>query len=229
MKRPILKMTNMKLYKIYAFLAAFILPYLVQGQNAGTTQIRQGEYYGTTTIDGFIVKILIIDGDTLPVADLEKIQITQKRTFKDKEERKRYNQWRKYAAKVYPYAAEAIRLYRQMEEETKDMKTGQKRKYGREMEKELKPKYSEELKKLTKSQGYILIKMVERELKKPFFNVVVQLEGKWKAMQWQTLGKWYGYDLKRGYKATDDPLLESILEDLNISYGLEKPAEVLPK
>lgn len=190
-------------------------------QTPTTTQIRQGEYYGTTTIDGYVVKILIIDGDTLPVADLEKIQITQKRNFKDKEERKRYSQWRKYAAKVYPYAAEAIRLYRQVEEETKNMKTAKKRKYGREMEKDLKPKYSEELKKLTKSQGYILIKMVERELKKPFFNVVVQLEGQWKAMQWQTLGKWYGYDLKRGYKPTDDALLESILEDLNINYGVD--------
>lgn len=184
-----------------------------------TTEIRTGEYYATTTIDGYVVKILIIDGDTLPVADLEKIQITQKRNFPNKEERKRYHQWRKYAAKVYPYAAEAIRLYRQVEEETKDMKTGQKRKYGREKEKELKPKYTEELKKLTKSQGYILIKMVERELKKPFFDVVVQLEGRMKAMQWQTLGKWYGYNLKKGYNPADDPLLESILDDLNITYG----------
>jgi len=185
------------------------------------TQIRPGEYYGTTTIDGYVVKILIIDGDTLPVADLGKIQVTEKRNFSNRDERKRYRQWRKYAAKVYPYAAEAIRLFRQLEEDTKSMKKGQKRKYGRKKEKELKPKYITELKKLTKSQGFILIKMVERELNRPFFDVVLQIEGRWAAMKWQTLGKWYGYNLKKGYKPNKDPLLESILGDLNITYGAD--------
>lgn len=191
---------------------------LAQGNS---NPVRNGEYYGTTTINGHIVKILIIDGDTLPVADMESIQVSQKRNFSSRDERKRYKQWRKYAAKVYPYAAEAIRLYREVEEATKDMKKNKKRKYGRKKEKELKPQYTKELKKLTKSQGYILIKMVERELNKPFFDVVVQLEGRWKAMQWQTLGRWYGYNLKTGYDATDDLLLESILDDLNITYGTE--------
>lgn len=186
--------------------------------------VGPGEVYGTTTIDGNIVRILVIDGDTIPVADLGSIQITQQRNFATREERRRYKQWRRYAAKVYPYAAEAIRLYRQIEEDTKDMKKKKKKKYSRDMEKELKPQYTEELKKLTKSQGYILIKMIERELDKPFYDVVVQLEGRWKAMQWQTLGRWYGYNLKDGYNPNDDQLLESILEDLNISYGVENPA-----
>lgn len=186
--------------------------------------VGPGEVYGTTTIDGNIVRILVIDGDTIPVADLGSIQITQQKNFATREERRRYKQWRRYAAKVYPYAAEAIRLYRQIEEDTKDMKKKKKKKYSRDMEKELKPQYTEELKKLTKSQGYILIKMIERELDRPFYDVVVQLEGKWKAMQWQTLGRWYGYNLKDGYNPNDDQLLESILEDLNISYGVENPA-----
>lgn len=187
-----------------------------------TAMVHSGEYYGTTTIDGHVVRILIIDGDTIPVADMEGIQVTQRQNFSSREERRRYKQWRRYAAKVYPYAAEAIRLYRQVEAETKDMKQAQKRKYSRKKEKELKPQYTEELKKLTKSQGYILIKMIERELDQPFFEVVTQLEGRWKAMQWQTLGRWYGYNLKTGYDPNDDPLLESILDDLNISYGVEQ-------
>jgi hypothetical protein len=199
---------------LYSFASSFA--------QENSTIIREGESYGTTTINGHIVKILIIGKDTLPVADMESIQVSQKRSFSSRDERKRYNQWRRYAAKVYPYAAEAIRLYRDTEEATKDMKKGKKRKYGRKKEKELKPQYTKELKKLTKSQGYILIKMVERELDKPFFDVVVQLEGRWKAMQWQTLGRWYGYNLKTGYDATDDLLLESILDDLNITYGAKK-------
>ncbi|MCP4440941.1 MAG: DUF4294 domain-containing protein [Aureispira sp.] len=182
------------------------------------TQIRKGEYYGTTTINGTILKVLIIDGDTLPVIDLDDVQVSTKRNFKDRNERKRYHQWRKYAAKVYPYAAEAIKLFRRMEIETAEMKKGKRRKYSKKLEKELKPKYEEQLKNLTKTQGYILIKMVERELGKQFFDVLVQLEGKWAAFKWQSLGKWYGYNLKKGYNAEQDPLLELILQDLNISY-----------
>ena len=61
--------------------------------------------------------------------------------------------------------------------------------------------------------------MVERELEMPFYDVIVKIEGRMAAMKWQTLGKWYGYNLKRGYNAQKDPLLESILDDLNIYYG----------
>jgi hypothetical protein len=183
--------------------------------------VRQGEYYGTTTIDGEIVKVLIIDGDTLPVIDLEGMQVTRKRNFSNRGERKRYHQWRKYAAKVYPYAAEAIRLYRELEAETKGLKKGKRRKQGRKREKELRPKYQEEIKKLTKTQGFILIKMVERELDLPFYDVIKEIEGGWKAMSWQALGKWYGYNLKTGYDPNKDPLLEVILDDLNINYGAE--------
>ncbi|MCH2022145.1 MAG: DUF4294 domain-containing protein [Saprospiraceae bacterium] len=197
-----------------------LLPLVASSQPP--SKLWAGEYYGTTTIDGQVIKILIIDGDTIPVVNMEGIQITQKRNFKNKDERRRYRQWRKYAAKVYPYAAEAIRVFRQLEEETQNMKKRKKRKYGRKKEKELKPKYIEDLKKLTKSQGFILIKMVERELNKPFFDVVVQIEGRWAAMKWQMLGRWYGYNLKKGYNPKKDPLLESILQDLNISYGIQK-------
>lgn len=195
----------------------------VMQANAQKTEntIRKGEYYGTTTIDGEIVKVLIIDGDTLPVIDLESMQVTRKRNFANRGERKRYHQWRKYAAKVYPYAAEAIRLYRELEEETKGLKKGKRRKKGRKKEKELRPQYQEEIKKLTKTQGFILIKMVERELGLPFYDVIKELEGGWKAMSWQALGKWYGYNLKTGYDPNKDPLLEAILDDLNINYGAE--------
>lgn len=223
-------------YSILWFLLGGLLPHLAQAQQAPNDTnapkyldeavvIAPGEVYSTTTIDGNIVRILIIDGDTIPVADLGSIQITQQRNFATRGERRRYKQWRRYAAKVYPYAAEAIRLYRQVEEDTKGMKKGKKRKYSRQMERELKPQYIAELKKLTKSQGYILIKMIERELDRPFYDVVVQLEGGWKAMQWQTLGRWYGYNLKNGYNPKDDELLESILQDLNISYGVENPTK----
>jgi len=209
---------------IYILLLFYLLIMNKVALGQDKKKIRSGEYYGTTTINGEVVKVLIIDGDTLPVIDLDDMQITQQRSFRSRNERKRYYQWRRYAAKVYPYAAEAIRLFREVEEDTKGMKKRKKRKYGRKKEKELKPEYQDKLKKLTKTQGFILIKMVERELDRPFFDVIKQLEGGWKAMAWQSIGRWYGYNLKKGYDSSKDPLLEAILDDLNINYGVEDPA-----
>ena len=192
----------------------------LQAQNEPTKLLRPGEYYGTTKVNGQIIKILVIDGDTLPVIDLDQVQISNKREFKNRDERRRYNQWRRYAAKVYPYAAEAIKLYREIERDTKGMTKKQRKRYTKAKQKELSPKYEEELKKLTKTQGYILIKMVERELQQPFYEVIGELRGGWEAIKWQGMGSMYGYDLRAGYNPKDDELLEMILEDLNISYEL---------
>lgn len=178
---------------------------------------EKGEYRGTMTIDGTVVRILIVDGDTIPVADLEEISLTQKQ-FSSRDERRRYHQWRRYALKVYPYAAEAIKIYRRVKAETSNMSRRELKRYTKNVENQLRPEYETALKKLTKSQGYILIKMVERELDTPFYKVIKDLRGNWSAFKWQSAGRWYGYNLRSGYEAEDDPLLEIILSDLNISY-----------
>ena len=201
-----------------------------QAQEPNNVQFRDNESYGNAIINGTVVRILVIDGDTLPVVDFDPIEVSQKRSFSSPDERRRYHQWRKHAAKVYPYAAEAVRIYRQIEKETAEMKRGKRKKYSRNLEKELKPRYEEELKKLTKTQGYILIKMVERELQTPFYDVISQLRGEWEAFKWQSLGVWYGYNLQQGYNPKKDAILESILQDLNISYTenmdeLKKPKD----
>ena len=207
-------------YKIVIFgLLCFCSKYNFAQKDS--VNIRNGEKTATTTINGKVVKVLILDGDTIPIIDMDGFQLSEKKYFLTKKNKKRFHQWRKYAAKVYPYAADAIKLYRDHMENTSDLKKRKRRKLARKMEKELVPKYEDQLKKLTKSQGFILIKMVERELGTSFYNVIAELEGGWKAFTWQSLGVWYGYNLKKGYDPAEYPLLEAILSDLNINYGID--------
>ena len=205
-------------YTIGTLFLCFALCLQAQIQDSSKSKLRDGEYFSTTVIDGKVVPIIIIDGDTLPTIEAPDVTVMRKKDFESREERKRYYQWRRYAAKVYPYALEAVRLYRQVEQETADMKKGKRKKYTKKMEKDLKPQYEKELKALTKSQGYILIKMVERELNKPFYQVITTIRGGWEAVKWNGMASLYGYDLKKGYKASDDEILEMILADLALTY-----------
>lgn len=52
------------------------------------------------------------------------------------------------------------------------MSKGKRRRYIRHEHKDLKDDFSEDLKKLSKTEGRVLIKMIERNLDKPFYEVI---------------------------------------------------------
>ena len=90
------------------------------------------------------------------------------------------------------------------------------------LQKKLKKEFKDPLKKLTKTQGKILIEMIERELDTPFHTLVKNLRGGFTAGYWNTLGKMYGYNLKEGYIPGKDPILDAVLNDFDISYTVSR-------
>ncbi|MEM1319285.1 MAG: DUF4294 domain-containing protein [Bacteroidota bacterium] len=172
-------------------------------------------------IDGEIVTALITDTDTILIAELDDVSISTPRHFKDRREYLRYLKYKRYAAKVYPYAVEAIRIFKESEYVTKNMKKGKRKRHYKRLQKELKREFKEPLKKLTKTQGKILVKMIEKELDKPFYYLVKNLRGGITAAYWNQLGKFYGYRLKEGYQPGEDSILDAVLNDLNVSYQVE--------
>lgn len=170
-------------------------------------------------IDGQLLSQLITpEGDTILVADLEDISLTSPRSFDNKEEYLLYMKYRRYALKVYPYAKQAIRIFREQERATLDMKDKERRKYLKELSKELKEEFEDPLKNLTKLQGYILTKMIERELEKPMHTLIKDLRGGLSASYWSTTGYFFGYHLKDGYIEGEDSILDAVLQDFDISY-----------
>lgn len=171
-----------------------------------------------TTINGEIVNVLINGKDTLLLADLGNVNVTSPRKFASKEDRDRYYRLRRSAQKVYPYALEAIKLYREVQVETDGKKKNKKRREVKKIQNEYRGVFQDQLKKLTKTDGKVLIKMIERELDVPFYSLVKDLRGGFQAFYWQQFGKMYGYNLKDGYLLGEDPLLDAVLEDYDIPY-----------
>ncbi|GAB4494330.1 MAG: hypothetical protein OHK0019_20360 [Saprospiraceae bacterium] len=162
---------------------------------------------------GAWARMEIENGDTTFVMSLWTVRITQKRNFKDRDEQNRYYRYVRACRKVYPYALQAIQLYQEIQEETEDMNKRQRRRFIRKEHKELKEDFKEQMKKLTKTEGRVLIKMIEKQTEKPFYDLIAETRGGTTAAYWNTLGKLWGYDLKEGYRTGADPLLDDAFLD----------------
>lgn len=173
------------------------------------------------TINGQVMVAQITNGDTMIMADLEDVSITSIRKFASVEEQRLYERYRRYSIKVYPYAREAIKIFREMEVATANLNRRKSKKHIRKLQKDLKKEFSDPLKKLTRTQGRILVKMIERELNTPMHSLLKELKGSFAASYWHQFGKMYGYDLKRGYVEGDDKLMDAVLQDFDISYTLK--------
>lgn len=155
--------------------------------------------------DTIILPAVIVDGDTIPYIYLPTINIYTTRIFKSKREQIRYTKLRRDVTKVWPYAKLAGEMFNKLDKElkmTKDKKVQQA--LVDKTEKEIKEKFEEELKKLTITQGKILIKLIDRQTGNTSYQVVQDLKGKFSAFFWQSLARLFGSNLKAHY----DPLGE---------------------
>lgn len=163
------------------------------------------------------MRIRITGTDTLVVATIPEVVIKAPPVFSNDEEYRQYMRYRRYAMDVLPYAIESIRLYRQYQAETADLREGKARKYAKTIQKDAKGDFTDPLKNLSRTQGKILVKMIERHLNTSTYDVLKDVRGSFNAVKWQTVGKMYGYDLKEGYIRGQDPILDMVLDDFEIT------------
>lgn len=160
----------------------------------------------------------IVEGDTIhqDVIDLDEIMLFNKLEFKDNKERLRYLILKRKTKKVYPYAKLAADRLVSLNERMESMKKkSQKRKYAKVIEKYIEGEFSEELKKLTRTEGQILVKLIHRQTGKTTFNVVKELRSGWKAFWYQNTARLFKISLKKEFdpvNVEEDFLIEDILQ-----------------
>lgn len=173
-------------------------------------------------VDGTPVLAVISPTDTVYIADLEMYTITSLKDFESDEEYKRYLRYRAFAVKVYPYARQAIKIFREMEAETEDLSKRKRKKYIKELQKELEKEFEQPLKNLSRTQGQILVKMIEKELNTPMYTLLKDHKGFGSAFFYNTMSSFYGYKLKHGYTRGEDRVLDAVLDDFDISYRVDR-------
>lgn len=181
--------------------------------------VRAQATYDTTIVhrDGRVMTIRIRGNDTTVLVVNPEVVVKARPVFADDEEYRHYMRYRRYATRVLPYAIEGIRMYNNYLRETEGLKKGKARKYAKTIQKDAKEEFTDPLKNLSRTEGKILVKMIERHLNTPMYDVLRDVRGSWTATKWQTLGRMYGYDLKEGYQPGQDKILDMILQDFEIT------------
>ena len=167
----------------------------------------------TTQRLGAWARMEIVNGDTTFVMSLRPVRVTARWNFTDMQQQRQYYLYTRAARKVYPYAIQAVGMYEDIQEETQDMRKGQRRRYIRREHKEMKGDLNDQMKNLSKTEGKVLIKMIESQLGKPFYTIIRETRGGTTATYWHQLSKLWGYDLKEGYIPGKDPLLDAVFID----------------
>lgn len=148
-----------------------------------------------------IIKDYVVEqGDTILLTEIPSIDII---SFTDNKERWRYQILKRKVLKVYPYAIYTKQKLEEMENELNSISRKRKKKiHTKKVAKFLKEELGEELKKLTRTEGNILVKLIYRETNISTYKLLKLYRGSVNAYFWQTMAKIYDNDLKQEY----DPL-----------------------
>lgn len=167
------------------------------------------------------VRYKVVNGDTLyfvdlPVCVVDKINVNH--VLKTKKDFKRYNSLTFHVKKVYPYARLAAKKLKEYEHELLAAKDdNERRKIMKKVEKAIKDKYGDELKKLTVTQGKILLKLIDRETGHTSYELVKEMRGSFAAGMWQGLAVLFGHNLKDDYDPlNDDWMIEEIIRKIEL-------------
>ena len=165
--------------------------------------------------DGPLTGQLVIDGDTIPWTVLDEILFVPEPTLNDFQARRQYYMLMKKVKRVYPYVREAALRMDSVNMKLEGLEGRRKRnKYVKEYQKYLEERFEPELRKLTRSEGQILSKLIYRETGTSVYDIIKTYRNGFSARFWSLTAWWYDIDLKKPYDPENDPedkLIENIL------------------
>lgn len=173
------------------------------------------------------------ENDSIPMSGivLDEVVVFKPLRFKNYEALKRYAILRNRTLKVYPYAKLAADRLEVLNNRLQNIERKSDRKrYLKRLEKFIYDEFEAELKKLSRSQGRILIKLVHRQTGNTTHALVKDLRNGWRAFVYQTTASLFKLSLKDEYnpqEVYEDYLIEDILQRAFAVDRLEEQATAL--
>lgn len=184
-------------------------------------------------LDSIAEKMIIIEGDSIfqQSIALEEVYVFGKLEFSSYNDKLKYYILRRKTFKVYPYAKMASERLEELNDSLLKIKRKRKRKkYTKNLQKFIEEEFSEELKKLTRTEGQILIKLIYRQTGNTSYGLVKELRSGWRAFWYNSTAKMFKISLKEEYHPEsihEDYLIEDILQRAFAAGQLERQESVL--
>lgn len=161
---------------------------------------------------------IYVEGDSIPktAIELNEILILNRIKFSSEEDIKNYYLIKRRTLKVYDYAKLASERLDSLESRFSRIASKRERKrYAKLVQKYIDNEFSEELKKLSRSEGRILIKLIHRQTGSSAFDLIKSLRSGWNAFWFNNTAKLFDLSLKSEfdpYSNKYDFYVEDILQ-----------------
>ena len=155
----------------------------------------------------------VVEGsDTLPIIELPEVTVYERKDFDYLYLKRRYRRMIRNIKKAYPYAQIAGVKLKELDDQLLTLDTEKEQKaYINQAEKEIMGQFEKEVKKLTVTQGIILVKLIDRETGRTSYQVIKELKGGFTAFFWQGIARIFGNNLKTEY---DPDNQDKVMEDI---------------
>ena len=145
------------------------------------------------------------EGEMIPSFTYGDVYVFKKLIFKNPRQAKKYYNIANNIKKVYPIACEIQRTVDRTVAHLDSLPTKkEKDAYLKQAEKDLKAEYYPKLKKLTFSQGKLLIKLIDRQCEMTGYQLIKKYMGSFKAGFYNAFASLFGASLKKEYDAEDE-------------------------
>lgn len=175
----------------------------INNPGSGLKSIYRGKYHEVTP-----------QGDTVLVLVLNDITVFPPLKFKNKKQEQFYWRTVRDVKRTLPYAKLICETLVETYEYIETFPTQKEReKYLKEMEGAVFEQYKPVLKRFTKSQARMLVKLIQRETNQSGYDILKAFLGSFRATFWQGFGRLFGVNLKGKYQPDhndEDAIIERV-------------------
>lgn len=183
---------------------------------AGLTVARAQDEVTTgepTMVPTVKVARTVVDGDSIQYMEMSNVYVYPEPTFKNRRQQQAYLRLVKNVKKTLPLAKEVRQMLIETAEYLETLPTKkEKEEHMKRVEAAIVKEYKPKMKKLTFSQGKLLIKLVDRECNSTAYEAMQAFIGPVRSGMWQAFAWMFGASLKKGYDADGvDRLTERVV------------------
>ena len=140
-------------------------------------------------------------GDTVRMTMIKDVVVYPPMKFKNKKQEEFYWRTVRDVRKTLPYAKLAFSTLCETYEYIQTIPNQKQReRHLKQLESDIFEQYKPVVKTMTKGQGKILLKLINRETDQSSYSIVKAFLGTFRAGFWQTFGRFFGMNMKSGFK-----------------------------